>query len=603
MNLKVYTAVILALFSLVISEVTILDNDNWKEELNKHEFTAVKFYAPWCGHCKKLAPVWEEFSDVIAKEKGDKVGIAKVDCTVNSDKCADIRSYPTFKFFRKDVADDDQYDGDRDIPAWTKWIEQKEKGDFSDVREFATLEELEKARGEYDSVFVFFYARWCGWCKRIKPVIEKVGTYFNTKSDAKKLLVAKIDSIANNNAAATKFEIKVFPTFHYMRGKRLQQHPTVGREFSRTFEQFVDWLTPRRGPSSTEITSASQLSAYRTETPFRRFVAHVTPGSKEYEKWYSIADSGIVDDFGRAHVTFPVDGRKSGYLYVEDADGNVQAEFDLNGGGDARQFVTRNGYTVGGPLTDEILRAQATTKIPLFVAYFQGTPTDEQLLPFQEAAKAMGDKFLSGWSDDTEEAGKWGTSGSKFPTAVVVRGLGSHDTYYVAYDEDKETWDTASLTSYLKKVEKDAYPRYIKSEPIPTDDGPVKTLVGRNFEEIVFDETKDVLVEFYAPWCGHCKKLAPIWDELGELFKPIEDIVIAKIDATSNTLPRGINANSFPTIYWFGKNNKLPISYSQTRTLENLKRYVLTSATRKNINLEKETADYRFKKETQKTDL
>jgi len=215
----------------------------------------------------------------------------------------------------------------------------------------------------------------------------------------------------------------------------------------------------------------------------------------------------------------------------------------------------------------------------------------------------MGDKFLSGWSDDIEEAAKWGTSGAKFPTAVVVRGLGSHDTYYVAYDEDKETWDTASLTAYLKKVEKDNYPRYIKSEPLPTEPGPVQILVGRNFEDIVFDETKDVFVEFYAPWCGHCKKLSPIWDELGEIFKPIDDIVIAKVDATSNTLPRGINANSFPTIYWFGKNNKLPVSYSQTRTLENLKRYVLTAATRKNINLEKETADYRFKKETQKTDL
>jgi len=74
---------------------------------------------------------------------------------------------------------------------------------------------------------VFFYAPWCGWCKKIKPVIERLGTYFNTKpaAEQKKLLIAKIDSIANNNAAATKYEIKVFPTFHYMRGKRLQQHP------------------------------------------------------------------------------------------------------------------------------------------------------------------------------------------------------------------------------------------------------------------------------------------------------------------------------------------------------------------------------------------
>jgi len=336
---------------------------------------------------------------------------------------------------------------------------------------------------------------------------------------------------------------------------------------------------------------------------YRRFVAYVSPGSKEYDKWFSTADSGLLDDFGRGHVTYSDPSRKSGYIYVEDTDGKEVASFDLNGSNDFRQFTIRNGYAVGGPLTDEILRAQATTKVPLFVAFFQGTPTEDQLKPFQEASAAMGERYLTGWTDDTEQAAEWGTSGTKFPTAAVVRGLGSHDTYYVAYDEDKESWDTESLIKYLKAVEKDSYDRYIKSEPIPTTEGPVQILVGRNFEEIVFDDSKDVLVEFYAPWCGHCKKLAPIWDELGELFKPVGDIVIAKIDATSNTLPRGINANSFPTILWFPKNNKMPASYGQTRTLENLKRYVLTSATRKNINLEKETADYQFKKATQKSDL
>uniref|UniRef100_A0A915JRW5 Thioredoxin domain-containing protein n=1 Tax=Romanomermis culicivorax TaxID=13658 RepID=A0A915JRW5_ROMCU len=47
---------------------------------------------------------------------------------------------------------------------------------------------------------------------------------------------------------------------------------------------------------------------------------------------------------------------------------------------------------------------------------------------------------------------------------------------------------------------------FIKSQPVPKiDNESVKTLVASNFEEVVFDESKDVLVEFYAPWCGHCK--------------------------------------------------------------------------------------------------
>lgn len=57
----------------------------------------------------------------------------------------------------------------------------------------------------------------------------------------------------------------------------------------------------------------------------------------------------------------------------------------------------------------------------------------------------------------------------------------------------------------------------MKSEEIPeSNDAPVKIVVGKNFDSIVMDETKDVLVEFYAPWCGHCKSLEPKYEELAK---------------------------------------------------------------------------------------
>ena len=57
---------------------------------------------------------------------------------------------------------------------------------------------------------------------------------------------------------------------------------------------------------------------------------------------------------------------------------------------------------------------------------------------------------------------------------------------------------------------------YLKSEPVPeSNDGPVTVAVSKNFDEVVTNNGKDTLIEFYAPWCGHCKKLAPVFDELG----------------------------------------------------------------------------------------
>lgn len=77
-----------------------------------------------------------------------------------------------------------------------------------------------------------------------------------------------------------------------------------------------------------------------------------------------------------------------------------------------------------------------------------------------------------------------------------------------------------------------------KSEPIPTDplDGHVRILVGKNFKEVAFDETKDVLVKFYAPWCGHCKKLAPEYEAAAEELSHVDSLIIAKVDATVNDI-------------------------------------------------------------------
>ena len=59
--------------------VLVLTNDNFQEAVDGNEFILVEFYAPWCGHCQKLAPAWAELAK--AFEDNAKVKIAKLDCT------------------------------------------------------------------------------------------------------------------------------------------------------------------------------------------------------------------------------------------------------------------------------------------------------------------------------------------------------------------------------------------------------------------------------------------------------------------------------------------------------------------------------------------
>uniref|UniRef100_A0A3B5QEE0 Protein disulfide-isomerase A3 n=1 Tax=Xiphophorus maculatus TaxID=8083 RepID=A0A3B5QEE0_XIPMA len=152
--IPVLSAVSLALVSLCPTalcarrDVLELGDADFDYLATEHETMLVKFYAPWCGHCKKLAP---EFEKAAGRLKGI-VQLAKVDCTANSETCGrfGVTGYPTLKIFRsgKDSA---PYDGPRSASGIYNYMTKQTGPDSLHLK---SKEDLQNFVSNYDASIV-----------------------------------------------------------------------------------------------------------------------------------------------------------------------------------------------------------------------------------------------------------------------------------------------------------------------------------------------------------------------------------------------------------------------------------------------------------------
>eukprot|EP01059_Diplonema_ambulator_P027558 TRINITY_DN458_c0_g1_i1.p1 TRINITY_DN458_c0_g1~~TRINITY_DN458_c0_g1_i1.p1 ORF type:complete len:123 (+),score=42.16 TRINITY_DN458_c0_g1_i1:68-436(+) len=110
-----------ALLSVAYSVVFTVDNFDELALGGKNAF--VKFYAPWCGHCKRLAPAWEQLEGEF--KDSEKVIVGDVDCTQQRDLCTrfGIRGYPTIKSFKAGTTEPEDYRLGREFAQLKKHVE------------------------------------------------------------------------------------------------------------------------------------------------------------------------------------------------------------------------------------------------------------------------------------------------------------------------------------------------------------------------------------------------------------------------------------------------------------------------------------------------
>lgn len=106
----------------------------------------------------------------------------------------------------------------------------------------------------------------------------------------------------------------------------------------------------------------------------------------------------------------------------------------------------------------------------------------------------------------------------------------------------------AALDGFLASLRDGSASKLIRSQPRPADDkGPLVEIVGDSFDELVRQSAKDVLLEVYAPWCGHCKKLEPTYEQLARRYADVPSVTIARMDGTANEVP-GVHVDGYPTL-------------------------------------------------------
>lgn len=175
------------------------------------------------------------------------------------------------------------------------------------------------------------------------------------------------------------------------------------------------------------------------------------------------------------------------------------------------------------------------------------------------------------WIDGVKFADYGKAMGIKKTPGFVIQDLQAQTKYLLS-----EALDKTSLTKFVKAVASGEVKPTIKSEPIPeVQDKAVYRLVSDDWNNLFGDAEKDVFAEFYAPWCGHCQRLAPVWDTLAEKYADT-NIVIAQMDLTENDLPEAapFTVEGFPTLKFRPAGQKEFVDYDGDRSLESLVEFV-----------------------------
>jgi len=254
--------------------------------INSDDLWLVEFYAPWCGHCRTLAPEWKKAATAL---KGIvKIGAVDMDVHGTVGAPYNVRGFPTIKVFGSNKKSPQDYNGARTAQGITdeamKVVQRLVRdrlsgggqssgggggggggGSGNDVVELTDANFEDEVANSKTGVLVEFFAPWCGHCQRLEPEWKKAAGELRGK-----MKLAALDATIHT-ASAGRFQVQGYPTIKFFpAGASLDSAQDYNG--GRTASDIVAWALEHHSksidpPEILELTSDSVLTANCNEKP------------------------------------------------------------------------------------------------------------------------------------------------------------------------------------------------------------------------------------------------------------------------------------------------------------------------------------------------
>ena len=346
----------------------------------------------------------------------------------------------------------------------------------------------------------------CGHCKTLAPEWAKAAA---TLADSP-FKLAKVDA-TENDALAKQFEIKGFPTIKYFKNGKAAEY-----NGGRTATEIVNWVNKKSGPVVNTIATEDDLTKFQ-ETHDVFVLGLFSSADSESAKYFvAMADQDELHAYAistSAAVKSKLAVDKDTIVVIKNFD-DLRADLPVGEtfmSKEVQEFIVAQSTPLVQVFSQESAKKIFGSPIQQHVLFFTDPKADHHADTFSAYSAAARDfmgklLFVNVPATEKKILDYFGVTDSMLPHMVLAdlaNESGIKKFPYVGASAAK------AISEFVHSFLDGSLKPTLKSEDVAPEDttGDVIVLRGSSFAELVLNNDKDVLVEFYAPWCGHCKKL------------------------------------------------------------------------------------------------